>query len=177
MKKLGFYSLLPLIIFALASPGAAEFYRYKDEHGNTLFTDDLSKVPVDQRARAAIYEESSGDQPATNADSGAKNENSPQQPADTVETLKMEGQRLLKVKEELDKNYKALADENARLKAEQEAAVTPDQIKAVNKKVVTYNAQYQAYQEKSAAYEAEVKAYNERLSKVETKPKSDSGNN
>ena len=173
MKKIWFCYLALLVAFLWASPGMGEFYRYQDAHGNVIYTDDLSKVPAEQRSKTEMYEESvtpppSQDEKAVKSDSDA--------PIDT-ETLRKEGERLLKVKAELDKEYQALAKENAELKTEQEAAVTTDQIKAVNQKVVSYNARFQAYHEKSSAYETDVKAYNERTKALEAEPKSESGAN
>ena len=173
MKKIWFCNLALLVAFLWASPGMGEFYRYHDAHGNVIYTDDLSKVPAEQRSQAEMYEESitpppSQDEKAVESDPGGPI---------GKETLRKEGERLLKVKEELDKEYQALAEENAELKTEQAAAVTPDQIKAVNKKVVSYNARFQAYHEKSSAYEAEVKAYNERTKAFEAEPKSESDAN
>jgi hypothetical protein len=167
MKKIWLYNLLPLILLTLAAPGSAEFYRYQDQHGNVIYTDDLSKVPANQRSQATMYQESLTNPSAPDLGKGQAADNSAERPADELEALKIEGQRLMKVKEKLDQDYNTLAGENAKLKAEQKEAVTPDQIKAVNKKVVGFNTQFQAYQEKSAAYEADVKAYNERLSKAE----------
>jgi len=177
MKKIWFFSLLPLILMSLASPGSAEFYRYQDQYGNMIYTDDLSKVPVDQRSKAAMYEESNSNKSTPDIKEGQATENSPEHQVNEIEDLKIEGQRLTKVKEKLDQEYNELASQNAKLKAEQKEAVTPDQIKTVNKKVVSFNTQFQAYQEKSAAYEADVKAYNDRLSKAEEKPQEGSAGN
>lgn len=175
MKKIWFCNLALFAVFIWASPVMGEFYRYQDDHGNVIYTDDLSKVPAEQRSKAEMYEESVTSPPSqTSPEKQALNSASDKQPLDR-KALKIEGERLLKLKEELDKEYQALAKENTDLKTEQEKAVTPDQIRAVNKKVVSYNARFQAYQEKSSAYETDVKAYNERMKTVESEPNSESG--
>ena len=168
MKKIWIMNMLALIV--LVSPASAEFYRYTDPHGNVIYTDDLSKVPQDQRSQATMYEES-----VTKKTLPGKPETAPeQQAANEMEALKSEGQRLIAVKAQLDKEYNALAAENTKLKAEQKESVTPDQVKSVNKKVVSFNTRFQAYQEKSAAYQADVESYNKRLRLAESKAESGS---
>ena len=177
MSKIWICNLTLFAVLVWASPGMGEFYRYQDAHGNVIYTDDLSKVPAEQRSHAEMYEESQiGITPQKAQENEATESSSSSQPVD-LETLKKEGERLFKLKEELDQEYQALAKESAELKTEQDAAATPDQIKAVNKKVVSYNAKFQAYHEKSAAYETDVKAYNERTKALEEEPKSESGAN
>ena len=169
MKKIGIVNLLLLLLFVSAA--SAEFYRYKDAHGNTIYTDDLSKVPKAQRSQASVYEESP-------AQAQVQPEKAPG-PANGAEMdFEKEAGRLLGIKSQLDKEYDELASESDRLKAEQKEAVTPDQIREVNKKVVEYNTRFQSYQEKHAAYENEVKIYNERLKAAEAPQESDgSGQN
>ena len=168
MKKIWIGNLLALLV--LVSPVSAEFYRYTDPHGNVINTDDLSKVPKAQRSQAKMYDESVSRPPSSDEPKALSDEKSSSQTQNEMEDLKAEGRRLLSVKEKLDKEYDDLAAENAKLKDEQKEAVTPDQIKAVNKKVVGFNTRFQAFQEKNAAYKAEVDAYNERVRAAESKP-------
>jgi hypothetical protein len=177
MKKIWICSLALFVGLVCASPGMGEFYRFKDSHGNVIYTDDLSKVPKEQRSQAEMYEESqSSPAPQKDQEENAAKTTSGQQGA-KMDAFQKEGQRLLKLKEELDKEYQTLVKENNELKAEQQAAVTPEQIKAVNKKVVSYNARFQAYHEKSSAYEADVKAYNEQSKAADSETKSESNTN
>ncbi len=167
MKTASFLSLLAMV-FIIQSPAQAEFYRYTDAHGNVIFTDDLSKIPADKRKEAKAYEENAGlSQPAVSAE--PKVESAAENTTDNLESIQKEGDRLDGLRAELDKEYSALADENSKLKEEQKQAVTPDQIKAVNKKVVSFNTRFKAYQEKSEAYKAELEAYNRRVEAAETK--------
>ena len=48
MKLLKFILCMSIILFAF--PAMSEIYKYVDEYGNTHFTDDFSKVPVEQRS-------------------------------------------------------------------------------------------------------------------------------
>ena len=45
--------LLILVLFSI--PASAEFYKFIDEEGNVQFTDDLTKVPLNQREGVRKY--------------------------------------------------------------------------------------------------------------------------
>ena len=47
MKLFKFILCMSIILFAF--PAMSEIYKYVDENGNTHFTDDFSKVPIEQR--------------------------------------------------------------------------------------------------------------------------------
>lgn len=166
MKQIGVIALLATI--SLAIPAEAEFYRYLDRHGNVIYTDDVSKVPIDQRAGAETIGDSS---PVADRESAAKGPGNGigARQGDHQASLRRERIQLDGIKRELDSEFQRLADENARLKAEQKTAVTPDQIKAVNKKAVSFNARFQAYQEKDAAYKTRLEAFNKRVNEISKK--------
>lgn len=166
MKRIGVIALLATI--SLAIPAGAEFYRYLDQHGNVIYTDDFSKVPIDQQAGTETIGDSS---PISDRKSAAKSPGNGigARQGDHQTSLRRERIQLGEIKRELDSEFQRLADENARLKAEQKAAVTPDQIKAVNKKAVRFNARFQAYQEKDAAYKTRLEAFNKRMNKTSKK--------
>ena len=167
MKRIGVIAFL-LATISLAPPAGAEFYRYLDQHGNVIFTDDLSKVPVDQRDGAETIADSG---PITHGQAATRDPNDGigARQADPKTSLRRERLQLDEIKRELDSEFQRLVDENTRLKAEQKAAVTPDQIKAINKKAVSFNARFQAYQEKDAAYKTQLEAYNKRVNVINKK--------
>lgn len=159
MKVLGIICLLAFMV--LVQPIGADVYRYKDQHGNEIYTDDLNKVPAEQRAGAKVPDSANPD-PANVAESKAPSTPDPMSVKST-EDLKKEQVQLEALKQRLRKEFRSLAEENARLKAEQKKAITPDQRKAYNKQVVSFNTRFQAYKEKEAAYRSRLEQYNKRL--------------
>lgn len=161
LSSTALFGLLAAIAFIC--PVNAEFYKYSDRHGNIIYTDDLSNVPVDQRPKAKIPETT--DQVPPPGFSNVESDNtSGQRQIDEDRHFLDERKQLEAIKKNLDKEFKSLVEENARIKEEQKTAVTPDQVKSVNKQAVRFNTRFQAYQEKEAAYKTRLKAFNQRLS-------------
>ena len=59
MKFIKFILCLSIILFAF--PAAPEIYKYMDENGDIHFTDDFSKVPVEQRSAVGVSVEYEND--------------------------------------------------------------------------------------------------------------------
>lgn len=142
-----------LILFAMIQPVSAEFYRYVDPHGNVIFTDDLSKVPPDQREQVKSYQESKYRPPKE----PEKTEENKKTPEDAGEDEQYN--QLRRQEEALEQERNALKAERERLNQEGKEAVTPEQIKAYNRSIVDFNTRIKAYEEKRDAYAAEVEKY------------------
>ncbi len=159
MKVFGIICLLAAL--ASVQPAGADVYRYTDRHGNEFYTNDLNMVPIGQREGAKVSNSENPGQP------GSANEKTSAGSVglsdDQADDLKEEQLELEALKAKLKEEFNALAQENARLKAEQKTAVTPDQRKAFNKQVVSFNTRFQAYKEKEAAYKSRLEQYNKRL--------------
>ncbi len=163
MKRIIMIALL--ILFAWLQPVSAEFYRYKDRHGNTIYTDDLSKVPKDQREQVKSYHESKYRPPQATEKEEQKDKTLSGDASDA------ELNRLKQQEEALNRERETLKSERDRLNKEKEEAVTPEQIKEYNRSIVDFNARIQAYEEKRDAYAVEVKKYKaEKDAKKNDKP-------
>ena len=167
MKVFGIICLMAVMV--PAQPTSADVYRYTDQHGNEIYTDDLDKVPAGQRESARVPD---GENPAPSPGS-AKGKSSPgpvSVPDGKTGDLKEEQAQLEVLKARLREEFHSLAEENARLKAEQKNAVTPAQRKDFNKQVVSFNTRFQAYKEKEAAYKSRIEQYNKRKKTVTPNP-------
>jgi ribosomal protein L31 len=158
MKFLGIICLLAIL--APAASANAEYYRYSDPHGNVIYTDDINNVPDAQRANARVSDVENLTPPGTGASAVPPDTGSPSKAVS--DDLKMEQEELAALKSKLEQEYKALADENARLRVAQKSAITPAQRKAFNIEVVSFNTRFQAYKEKEAAYQSRLEKFDKR---------------
>jgi hypothetical protein len=143
-------------LVALAHPVSvsAEFYRYEDRHGNIIYTDDLSKVPPDQREKAKPYSESVF-QP-----SKAPKEQENLKKEDPVVSGDKEYERLRQQEQKLVRERDDLIRERDRLNQDKKNAVTPQQIKEYNRSIVDFNARIKALEEKQKVFTTDVEEYN-----------------
>ena len=152
--------VLAIFLFiGITGPASAEFYRYVDKHGNVLYTDDLSKVPADQREQARAYDESFG-KPAKPQASPAPQAPAAPNPA-AAQALEAERKQLEEQEQTLNREYDDLMKQRAALDEEKANAVTPAQIKEYNQKIVDFNSRIQSYEGKRDAYSEKVKTFNE----------------
>jgi hypothetical protein len=166
MKFIKIICLLAVMI-PVASAGA-DFYRYTDQHGNVIYTDDINQVPDAQRTNARIADDESLTPPgsaasATSPDAGSL-------PDKAMDDLKGELEQLEGLRLKLKQEFNSLAKENTRLKAKQKTAVTPAQRKAFNKEVVSYNTRFQAYKQKEAAYKSRLEKYYRQVNPAKPNP-------
>lgn len=159
MKIIGAICLVAVIGWAHLAD--ADVYRYTDQHGNVIYTDSLDGIPDDQRSAAKVPDGENLVPPGSKGPMASSGQPAPS--GDATVDLKSEQAELEALKSTLKAEFKALADENTRLKEAQKSAVTPDQRKAFNREVVSFNTRFQAYKEKEAAYQSRLEEFNRRL--------------
>lgn len=148
-----------LAVILLAAPVSANMYKYVDENGNTVFTDDYSKVPEDQREDTEsmpTYEPKE----APSTEEAVPKENDDQkpsqaQPAEKAKN-KFEGQeQLFETRKALKAELEAIQKEKAALEKKGRAAT--------KKEVDSFNEKVQQYEEKRKAFDAQVEIHNRKV--------------
>ena len=126
--------ILSMVIFLLV-PVHAEFYRFKDQNGITIFTDDLSLVPEDQRSDIEVYESST-------ISPGRKKVEKSVPVNDSKQNV------LEKQKEWLINEQNMLNRESDELNLLKNAVSTPEEQKIYNNRVQSLNKRIDMYKEK-----------------------------
>ncbi|MCP4749016.1 MAG: hypothetical protein GY874_23220 [Desulfobacteraceae bacterium] len=157
--KLIFMVMGFITIMGFTAPAYPEFYRYVDKHGNTMFTDDISNVPVGQRAKVKAYEESPT---SLTSDTEKTQEEQKQSAASQTSGFKdkeAERQRLESQKKALTLEKDALMAERIKLDEEKNQVITRTQIKAYNEKIIKLNKRIETFEEKLKAHNAQIEAF------------------
>ena len=166
LKSLFLGVFFTLFILWLCSPAFARIYQYKDSTGAIHFTDDISKIPEDQRPPLGPrgYPEIG---PAVGRYQEPNKASEPDAKASTKAGKKGDGLPILeeiqKSKADLNGEYAQLMKERNALKKERSTLETPEQVRAYKKKVKDLNRRIEAYQDRHRAYQKKVYAYNAAL--------------
>lgn len=156
-------------ILLLSVPAFGEFYKYVGPDGRIRFTDDYSKVPMEQRQSSKEYKDSAGE-PSDQPVSEPKAEESLPAPIKKQEggsitstekefvetTNRLEGQR-----QELFREHEALMKEKETLQSM--SKTTREEVQAFNEKAVEFNANIKDYEKRLEIHNQEATAYNERV--------------
>jgi len=109
-----------LILF-ISSICVAEFYKYKDVNGVLRFTDNLAEVPEGQRPKADIYKEYVPEKPDTSEELQKAIQSAEQQSQHTNQSKERQiqflGNKIAKIQEDLQKEYKQLIAKKKALEA------------------------------------------------------------
>lgn len=177
---MNFLKQLLVLVTALIMAGHAyaEFYKYIDESGNILYTDDLSKVPLDQRKDVRQYKESGPVEKAAEQDAGDVSPETGEAAKPQASVSKEKARELTRQakdlnarRETLDTEYNALIEERKKLEAEKDPAMSSEQIREYQKKIQQYNTRTKTYEEKREKLIEDVDAYNKSIEQDKTESK------
>jgi len=184
MKKLTW--TIVIIFLFLAGPVTAQFYRYIDKNGDLRFTDDLSKVPVEQRANIRKYSEPETEPAPSSKEavraiekslstSAEPSANHPQSAAAAVanETVSLEElrARIEKMKGQLEAEYLRLAKEKDTLAKRKDSKKTLEELVGYNKSVDAFNQRAENYEKMCGQLKKLADEYNAYVLKEKPKNK------
>ena len=182
MKKLTW--TIVIVFLLLAGPVTAQYYRYIDKDGNLRFTDDLTKVPAEQRiiirenhkpetgpapsSKEAVREMEKS--PATSPESSSNRvQAAAAAAADGTVSLEELRVRIEKMKEQLEAEYLALAREKDALAKGKDSKRTREELVGYNKSVHAFNQRAENYEKMCSQLSKLADEYNAHV--LEEKPK------
>ena len=146
----------------------ADFYKYIDENGNVIFTDNLSKIPKNERNEVEKYYEPPPISPSKeSAVDNAQELDSKDNPkiSATDEAMKAKREELEKRRTQLEQEYEVLMKEKAALEQQKAEAKGRDEIKKYNEHVRLFSDKLNKYNEKRMSLETDVTEYNHAVKK------------
>jgi chromosome segregation ATPase len=168
MLKAILWAILTMLVLTPIE-AKADFYKYTDGNGNTIFTDDLSKIPEDQRDKITKYQEPlplpQTEKSVIKKTQKSTPENSKKVSA-TSEEMNAKKEDLEKRQIQLEQEYEALMKEKAALEHQQAEAKDINEIKVYNELVRVFSDKLNKYNKKRIALETEVSEYNNIIEKL-----------
>ncbi len=159
--------LIVLAVLFFCAPVQGGLYKYRDENGVLRFTDDISRVPPDQRSDVEAYEEVVSEEIKSvdnfeigtglddmEADAGFETEES----GDLAELRKMNEE-----KKQIDREYAQLVREKEELVRMKKDIKTQDELRTYNEKIVDLNDRIFKYEVRRKAFAKEVEAFNKKM--------------
>ncbi|MFO7885898.1 MAG: hypothetical protein R6U68_13860 [Desulfobacteraceae bacterium] len=151
-----------VLFFINIFPVQGDVYKYKDKNGDIVYTNDLTKVPLEQRRSGPFMEEIQQYQ-----DSEEKRGKKPLT-EDRKKTQQNKNIQFEKKRKALLERKAALADELKKLQAkkivleeENKTLKTADHRKAFVKKVEKYNKRIELYNKEKDALDKEIEKFNQ----------------
>ncbi len=167
--------VLVILLFAFALPAPAEYYKYKDEKGIVHYTNDLTKIPPEQRKKLDRYKEYHKPYTPLSEEIEAETEELINQ---SVEGRDAEKQNIESLKNSLAARREALTNEREKLDAESARLKQNRPGKDVSKKdfeayelsIKALNEKIGAFSKKSSRLEDDVKKYNKKVQAFNAAP-------
>ena len=157
-------TMILTVVFMLTAVGATgEYYKYTDENGNARYTDDMTRIPEDQRESAESFASEAGSSDETGYGTAEAvyasdtDEHVQEYAAPAGQTFEGRAAELNKIQAELNNTHRALEAERAEL-----AAQSPDE-DANNNEKIAYRAKVDALNAKIDKYSRDLKAFEEKV--------------
>lgn len=144
--KILYLCIIILGSILIAPDGKAQFYQYRDRNGSLVYTDDLSKIPVDQRESATRYHSS-------------QNKNLSEKKVE-VSPSETKGLNSGPVSENVDALREALYKENETLTKEKDQLLKEKENINTPAKQAAYNQKVNELNRRIEDYELRVKEFN-----------------
>jgi chromosome segregation ATPase len=181
--------VIVLILAWMVAPASAELYKYVDEEGSVLFTDDLGKVPVEQRPgvyekaepdaeeRFGVYENTLPDEDLTSEKEIEREADYVESPDEVLKEVAAppekdilpgeaeEGPRAQDLEETrlgLLKEFRVLAEGQEEMNEEAKKPLGPTARKELNEKIREHNKRIEEYEKRSQAFLKDVEVFNSR---------------
>ena len=174
MRYLSFFILFVFLFIAVGLAGA-QMYEYRDLDGNVRFTDDLGKVPEDQREKVkriqgvrslpqpySAHGHSEDEEAEPEWDGfGLEEEGSARE--ETIVDLFERGEALRAEQESLREAHALLLEERNRIGNPPDENAAPEEFSAYNARVEEINARIAAYQKRHEDLEKRIREHNARF--------------
>lgn len=150
------------ILFFIIFPVQGDVYKYKDKKGDIVYTNDLTKIPLEQRYSGPFMKEIQQDQ-----DSEENREENPliedRKKIEQNNDIQFEKKRkmLLERKTALAEELKKIQAEKSVLEEENKTLKTADHRTAFVKKVENYNKRIELYNKEKEALDKEIEKFNQ----------------
>ena len=158
--------LLIFVVLAIVPPVSADIYKYVDENGVLIFTDNFVDVPADQRQTVDRFKEIKSAPPAKAVESTMQPPAPPPKKKNSASSLAPNAENLTKLqtlnaeKQRLDKEYETLVRQRQALGKNKPDLTDASALEAYRKKVNALNRKIKAFDTKRSAFEKKVAAFN-----------------
>lgn len=164
IKKVAFIVVFFIFLF-IGTLFAGQYYKYIDESGKLRFTDDISKVPQDQREAVETFKAKNYKKPVNETSQDSENSRTTENSSEIKYTNKEIAPDTFQAQAvELDSMQKKLREIRESLEQERLALEEsmPKEGSTTNQKI-TYSTKVEALNERIAQYEKELKKFNDKV--------------